>query len=112
MGGRATGPQKQIDRAVLINDVVPLVASKASIESDWVDHEVKTARKIERETKRDMLFPVSLDETWKDKVTDVDWEHLTKKNILDFSESETPAFDGQFDKLLKDLKIYHEKPKE
>ena len=73
------GPlQKQIDRAVRLNDVVLLVLSKASIESDWVEHEVKTARKIERETKRDVLCPVSLDEAWKDKVTDVLWEHLEK----------------------------------
>ncbi len=89
-----------------------LVLSKASIESDWVEHEVKTARKIERETKRDVLCPVSLDEAWKAKVTDVLWEHLEKKYILDFSKWKTKAFGGQFDKLLKGLKIYHEKPKE
>ena len=97
---------------MLINDVVPLVASKASIESDWVDHVVKTARKIERETKRDVLCPVSLDEARKNKVTDVDWEHLTKKNILDFRKWKTKAFGAQFDKLLKGLKIYYEKPNE
>ena len=77
-----------------------------------MEHEVKTARKIERETKRDVLCPVSLDDAWKDKITDVDWEHLTKKNILDFSKWKTKAFGGQFEKLLKGLKIYYEKPKE
>ena len=73
---------------------------------------MKTARKIERETKRDVLCPVSLDDAWKDKITDVDWEQLKKKNILDFGKWKTKAFDGQFDKLLKGLKIYYEKPKE
>ena len=35
--------------------------------------------------------PVSLDDAWKDKVTDVLWEHLTKKNILDFRKWKTKA---------------------
>ena len=58
------------------------------------------------------LCPVSLDDAWKDKVTDVLWEHLEKNYILDFSKWKTKAFGGQFDKLLKGLKIYYEKPKE
>lgn len=106
------GPlQKQIDRAVGLNNVVLLVLSKTSIESDWVEHEMSIAHEIERKTKRDVLCPVALDDAWKEKVKDVVWEHLKKKKyILDFSKWKTKAFAAQFDKLIKGLKIYYEKP--
>ena len=39
------------------------------------------------------------------------WRTLTHKNILDFSAWKTKAFDGQFDKLLRGMKIYYEPKK-
>ena len=33
--------QKQIDRAIRLNDVVLLVLSEASVNSDWVEHELE-----------------------------------------------------------------------
>ena len=102
------GPlQKQIDRAIGMNNAVLLVLSKDSIASDWVEHEVNAARRIERKEGRDVLCPVALDDAWEEKQHDIEWEHLTKKNILDFSKWKTKAFDGQFAKLLKGLKIYY-----
>lgn len=108
------GPlQRQIDRAIRLHDVVLLVLSEASIESDWVEHELTAARRKEKEQDRDILCPVALDEAWKDKVLnnpDVSWEHLGKKNVLDFSQWETDGFDTQFKKLLSGLKIYYGPP--
>lgn len=39
---------------------------------------------------------------------DPDWKHLNKKLILDFSAWKTNAFTGQFEKLLKGMKINYE----
>ena len=105
------GPlQEQVDRALRLNDVVLLVLSESSVESDWVEHELKTALKKEKEQKRSVLCPVTLDVAWKEKMNDVLWGQVEKKNVLDFAEWKTKAFDGQFQKLPRGLKIYYEKP--
>ena len=102
------GPlQKQIDLAIGANNAVLLVLSEDSVESDWVEHEMKAARRIEKAEERELLCPVALDEAWKEKQYEVEWEHMTKKKILDFSKWKTKAFGGQFEKLLKGLKIYY-----
>lgn len=112
------GPlQKQISRAIRLNDVVLLVLSEASIKSDWVENELDMARRKEKEESRDALCPVALDDAWKAKVANVEgddralWRTLAHKNILDFSSWKTKAFDGQFDKLLRGMKIYYEPKK-
>ena len=107
------GPlQKQVDRAIRINDIVLLVLSEASMESDWVEHELEIARKKEKDEKRDILCPVTLDDAWKGKMNDVLWRQVKKKNVLDFSKWKTKAFGPQFQKLLKGLKIYYEREKD
>jgi hypothetical protein len=108
--------QKQVHRAIRSNDVVVLVLSESSIESDWVENELDMARKKEKEEKRDVLCPVSLDDSWKTRV-EMDstnralWLTLTDKLILDFSKWKTKAFSGQFGKLLKGMKINYEPKK-
>jgi len=111
------GPlQKQVDRALRFRDVVLLVLSESSVKSDWVEHELKTARRKEKEEQRDILCPISLDDSWKSKVLgsrgasdgpDVDWEHLGKKHVLDFSKWKTKAFQRAFDKLVSGLKQWY-----
>lgn len=110
------GPlQKQVSRAIRINDVVLLVLSKSSINSDWVENELDMARRKEKDEVRDVLCPVALDDAWKSKVfgSEADdralWRTLTHKNILDFSAG--TSFDGQFNKLLRGMKIYYEPQK-
>ncbi len=99
--------QKQIDRAIQRNDIVLLVLSEASVNSDWVEHELEMARKKEREEHRDVLCPVALDDSWKAKMNDVLWRQVKKKNVLDFAKWKTKAFNAQFEKLVKGLKIYY-----
>jgi hypothetical protein len=36
---------------------------------------------------------------------DPDREHLSKKDVLDFSRSETGVFQEQFQKLIKGMKV-------
>ena len=107
------GPlQEQVDRALRLNDVVLLVLSELSVESDWVEYELETAIKKEKQQKRPILCPVAIDASWEDKMGDVLWRQVKKKNVLDFAKWKTKAFEPQFQKLLKGLKIYYEKPGE
>ncbi len=103
--------QRQVDRGLRLMDVVLLVLSESSIESDWVEHELETGRKKEKEEKRDVLCPIALDDSWKAKTEgDVLWRQLKKKNVLDFSRWQTRDFEAQFRKLLDGLKIYYPAP--
>jgi uncharacterized protein YjbI with pentapeptide repeats len=93
--------EKQIDRAIRHNPTVLVILSENSIKSDWVEHEVRTVRELEKETGRDVLCPVALDDGWKESP----WpkrvmEQVMEYNILDFSRWED---DGEFEKLFKKL---------
>jgi uncharacterized protein YjbI with pentapeptide repeats len=103
------GPlEKQVQRAIRLNDIVLLVLSESSTDSDWVEAELEWARDKEKQTGRDILCPVALDDSWKDKVTrSVLWRVLKEKNILDFSKWKTDAFDAQFRKLLDGMKVWY-----
>lgn len=101
--------EKQIDRAIRQNPTVLLVLSKHSLSSDWVEHEVRTARQLEKEMGRDALCPVALDDSWKSSR----WprrimEQIMEYNILDFSEWEDDVkFEGMFRKLIDGLELFY-----
>jgi uncharacterized protein YjbI with pentapeptide repeats len=101
--------EKQIDRAIRQNPTVLLVLSKHSLSSDWVEHEVRTARELEKEMGRDVLCPVALDDSWKDSR----WpkrvmEQIMEYNILDFSEwKDESKFDGMFRRLIDGLGLFY-----
>ncbi|RJP48920.1 MAG: toll/interleukin-1 receptor domain-containing protein [Anaerolineaceae bacterium] len=104
--------ETQIDRAIRQNPTVLLVLSKNSLGSDWVEHEVRHARKLEKEFGRDTLCPIALDDSWKlspwpERVM----EQIKEYNILDFSGwQDKSTFDRQFAKLLSGLEIFYKKP--
>jgi len=50
----------QIDEAIRMYDRLLLVLSGQSMESEWVRTEIKKARRKERETGREVLFPIGL----------------------------------------------------
>jgi uncharacterized protein YjbI with pentapeptide repeats len=94
--------EKQIDLAIRHNPTVLVILSKNSIESDWVEFEVNLARKIEKETKRDVLCPVALDDSWKTSSwSEITMEQVKKYNILDFSQWND---DEKFEKMFIGLK--------
>ena len=97
--------QKQVDRAIRLNDIVLLVLSKSSVNSDWVKHELKAARHKELDEGRDVLCPVALDDEWKSKTNDVHWEPVFEKNVLDFSAWQTEEFESVYKKLVDGLKV-------
>jgi len=101
--------EKQIDRAIRQNPTFLLVLSERSLSSDWVEHEVRTARALEKEMGRDVLCPVALDDSWKDSR----WpkrvmEQIMEYNILDFSEWKNDSkFEGMFRKLIDGLELFY-----
>lgn len=101
--------ERQIDRAIRLNPTVLLILSENSVQSDWVQHEARLARKLEIETKRDVLCPVALDDSWKD----CDWperlrEQIMEYNILDFSGwKDEDKFRRMFGRLLDGLDLFY-----
>jgi len=101
--------EKQIDGAIRQNPRVLLVLSKDSLSSDWMEHEVSTARKVEKETGRDVLCPVSLDDSWKDSLSPKRLlEQTMESNILDFSAwKDDSTFGATFNKLIDGLQLFY-----
>lgn len=101
--------EKQIDDAIRHHPTVLVVLSRNSIKSDWVEHEVRTARALEKNLGRDVLCPVALDNTWET----ARWptriiEQLMEYNILDFSDwQDEDKFSRQFRKLIDGLDIFY-----
>ena len=101
--------ETQIDQAISQNRTVLLVLSQNSIKSDWVEHEVRKARGLEKDMGRDLLCPVALDDSWKSSR----WpkrvmEQIMEYNILDFSDwTDDSKFDGMFRKLIDGLELFY-----
>lgn len=101
--------ETQIDRAIRQNPTVLLVLSEHSLSSDWVEHEVRTAREWGKEIGRDTLCPIALDDSWKDSR----WpkrvmEQIMEYNILDFSKwKDDGKFGETFRKLLEGLDLFY-----
>jgi uncharacterized protein YjbI with pentapeptide repeats len=102
--------EKQIDRAIRQNPTVLLILSENSTKSDWIEHEVRLARKLEKATERDVLCPVALDDRWKTSP----WperimEQIMEYNLLDFSEWADARFEKTFKKLIDGLNLFYKK---
>ena len=104
--------ERQIDRAIELNPTVLIILSKHSLMSDWVEHEVRKARQIEKKLKRDVLCPVTLDGSWKKK-KNAPWpkrimEQIMEYNILDFSEwQDDHKFGEMFRRLIDGLELFY-----
>lgn len=98
-----------VDRAMRLNPTVLLILSGNSLESDWVEHEVRSARSLEKEMHKDVLCPVALDDSWKNSP----WakrimEQIMEYNILDFSEwKDDSKFESIFNKLIDGLGLFY-----
>jgi len=102
--------EKVIDRAIRLNPTVVVVLSETAVRSDWVEHEARVARQLEKELGRDVLCPLALDDSWKQ----CKWparlrEQIEEYNILDFSQwSDERAFDQVFERLLRGLSLFYD----
>lgn len=110
-GGRKSA--EQIDEAIRNRDRLLLVLSEHSMESQWVRREVKRARRKEKETGRNVLFPLRLVpfstlKAW-DCLDSGSGEDLAEKvreyHIPDFSSwKDHDAFEAAFADLMRDLR--------
>ena len=107
--------RERIDESIRIYDKLLLILSKHSMASQWVEGEVETALRKERDPKGNhhaVLFPIRLD----DAVMKVEagWPALIRntRNIGDFSGWKDPdRYQKAFTRLLRDLKADSGPPK-
>jgi hypothetical protein len=99
-----------IDISIRIHDKLLLILSENSIASDWVEKEVETAFEKERDRKTTVLFPIRLDNAVMD--SKLGWAADIKRSmhIGDFRKwKDHNAYQGSFDRLLRDLKVEEKK---
>jgi hypothetical protein len=103
--------QDMIESAIRLHDKLLLVLSENSINSSWVEWEVKKALKKEQEQGSTVLFPVRLDDAVMD--TPYSWAaEVRKRHIGDFCKwKDHDSFQKSLDRLLRDLKSQDAKPK-
>jgi len=103
--------QEVIDSAIRLHDKLLLVLSEHSINSSWVEWEVKKAFKKEQEQGSTVLFPVRLDDAVME--TPYQWAaEIRKRHIGDFRKwKDHDSFQKSLDRLLRDLKSQDSKPK-
>ncbi len=95
----------RIDTSIRLYDKLLLILSEASVESQWVEHEVETAIGKEIEGRANVLFPVRLDDAVLQ--SKVGWASHIKltRHITDFSQwKHHDAYQKSLDRLLRDLK--------
>src|SRR4030095_4677511 len=116
-GGRKL--HEQIDQAIRVYDKLLLVLSPHSMQSPWVEFEIRRARRREVAEQRRLLFPIRLvnyeavkawecfdADTAKDLATEI-----REYYIPDFTAwKEHDAFEAAVDQLLRDLKATERKP--
>ncbi|TNJ39185.1 toll/interleukin-1 receptor domain-containing protein [Chlorobaculum thiosulfatiphilum] len=94
-----------IDESIRIHDKLLLILSEHSVQSDWVEHEVEHALDRERIEKKNILFPVRLDEAVMDSTTGWAGNVKRQRHIGDFTLwKDHDAYKKSFDRLLRDLK--------
>jgi hypothetical protein len=101
--------EKVVERAIRQNPIVLLILSENSVKSDWVEHEARSARELEKKLGRNVLCPVALDNTWKD----CNWParlraQIMEYKILDFSKwKDEREFGKMFRKLIDGLDLFY-----
>lgn len=106
--------QKQVTRALSKQDIVIVVLSKDSVESDWVENELEMSRFKEIQEERDVLCPIAIDMTWQEKTSDPNnpnrtlWRKLREKLVIDFRSWKTKAFEKPFKQLIDGMAVNYE----
>ena len=102
--------QLQVHRALAEQDIVLVVLSRNSVESDWVENELEMARHREKGERRDLLCPIALDDTWQAKLNNQTqsarslWRKLGDKYVIDFSGWKTKRFEVSFKQLTRGIR--------
>ena len=93
-----------IDESIRVHDKTLLILSEHSVQSDWVEHEVEHALDIEKERKKNVLFPVRVDEAVMESKTGWAGNVRRQRHIGDFTRwKDHDAYQAAFARLLRDL---------
>ena len=104
--------ERQSKLAIQHDVALLLVLSKDSVQSDWVEHELRLARKLEKALGEDVLCPVSLDDAWKTspfqgRIT----EKIAEDSVLSFADwQQAPSLQTQVTRLLEAVALFHPEP--
>src|SRR5215203_1745317 len=95
-----------IGEAIRLRDKVLIILSESSVNSKWVEREVKTALDEEDQRNQTVLFPIRLD----DEVlrTSKEWARLLRRerHIGDFTGwKDHDAYRKSFERLMRDLTV-------
>jgi len=97
--------RQRIDEAIYLQDKLLLLLSKDSVTSDWVENEVEAALEKEKQQKREVLFPIRLDDVVMQ--TAQAWAATLRRtrHIGNFTAWADPQiYQSAFERLLRDLK--------
>jgi hypothetical protein len=97
--------RQRIDEAIHLQDKLLLLLSEHAVESEWVGQEVEAAIEKEQKQKREVLFPIRLDETVMN--TSQAWAATLRRtrHIGGFSKWDSAQeYQVAFGRLLRDLK--------
>lgn len=95
-----------IDESIRVHDKLLLILSEHSVQSDWVEHEIEHALDIEKEKKKNVLFPVRVDEAVMESKTGWAGNVRHQRHIGDFTLwKDHDAYRKAFSSLLLDLKV-------
>ena len=89
----------------MLYDKLLIILSEFSIESNWVEREVVAALEKEQQQRKLVLFPITLDETFKYTVAPWAADLRRQRHIGDFTHwKHHDAYQKAFTRLLRDLK--------
>lgn len=95
----------RIDESIRLHDKLILILSASSVASEWVETEVEAALDRERREKRDVLFPIAIDDEGFDAQAPWAADIRRKRHIGDFRRwKEHDEFQRAFERLVRDLK--------
>lgn len=98
---KGTLRERQSKLAIQHDVSLILVLSQHSVLSDWAEHEVRLARKLEKDLGEPVLCPISLDDAWKTPM----WqgrilEQIPTEKVLSFEDwRDASSMRKQFEKL-------------
>jgi hypothetical protein len=98
--------EESIEKSIGLFDKVMIVLSQASVESRWVEREVNAAREREAFEKRDVLFPIRIDDAIMNAPQPWAAEIRRTRHIGDFSAWRVDSlYQTAFQRLLRDLQV-------
>lgn len=95
----------RIDESIRFHDKLVIILSANSVNSNWVETEVKSAIEREQKEGKDVLFPIAIDEEGFTSKQPWAADIRRKRHIGDFRQWKShDDYTAAFDRLVRDLK--------